>query len=248
MEINPDKKKEVEIPLKPKEVTKLEEATNVWKDVWKDAWYEIRYTILVLISIGFLTLIGGIVFTKLEKAWGIYFWISLVGIATIIWQWSMTSIMFNIKEKTLLKLVSIVVLAIVEGHLAIFGTTAILKSYGINKEAYIPVFFCVMVLMAIPPILYIKSHAKKNPEDAKYAYEVIKPVVNSFALVCTIYIFTAKYFPNESANETMPGFFLNPKTLPFYCYPWTLAFTFAEYYIKKKYPKKKDETEEDEAT
>lgn len=238
METTPNDNKNLKTEFKSKEVA----------NGGKGAWDEIQNSIWSLIFTGGITLIGAVVFTLLEKAGGIYFWVLFVSILTIFVQWGTTATIFNVKEKSLWKIILLVLLAIVWGHITIFSTTAILKIYGINKEVYIPVFFGVMVLMAIPPIWYIRSHAKKSLKEAKYAYELIKPVVNSFALVSTIYIFTARYFPNELASETMPGFILNPKTLPFYCYPWVLAFTFGEYYIKKKYPEKKDETKEDEAT
>lgn len=165
------------------------------------------------------------------------FWILFCSVVAFGLQWLFTLRLYEIHNRSVWILILYVILTITFTSIPMLVASVFLKTYVITERLYALVFTGVIFLMSIAPIIFFSKKAKKNQNDAKDAYEAIKPIINSCTLLCTIYLFTDRYFLGGSSDSpsSMPGLMTELKTLPFYCYPWSFAITFSEYYIKKKY-------------
>ncbi|MFK4292937.1 hypothetical protein [Bacillus sp. RC250] len=170
-----------------------------------------------------------------NKGWVFIFWGVICVVITFGIQWISISTIYEYHKGPLWIIIFSVFLGISFSFAPMLSATVVLKTLtkNLDQSVYTWIFIFLILLMSIPPILYFKRKVKNSQNEAKDAYEVIKPIINSFTLLATIYIFTERYF-NGGSTESMPGFISDLNTLPFYCYPWSFAITFVEYYIKKK--------------
>lgn len=100
-----------------------------------------------------------------------------------------------------------------------------------HDESLKYIYFFGLICLSIVPSIKIW----KEKEDREM-FEVLKPIFSTYTLLATMMLFLNNYFSylepiHNSFNNNIKELI---STLPFFVYPYSLAFMVGEYYVKKE--------------
>ncbi|MCM3217778.1 hypothetical protein M3612_25235 [Niallia taxi] len=124
---------------------------------------------------------------------------------------------------------------IILGFLSIYVLIAEINDNSSVSENLKWIFFLGIILISVVPLIIIYKF-----KEERFIFDTLKPIVNGIAVISTIFLFLIKTFGhiqheigdfsfNALANDI--GFVI-VQYLPFLIYPYSIAFTLGEYFVK----------------